>query len=164
MSNSKLEYKCEKCEQTFDTKYKYECHLNRKTSCVICYIKISDDKYACKFCNKEYTRSNSVKSHIDTCFEKLKHDNDKQIEELKSSHIIELELQKTSYETEITNIKSTLNTEISELKFDFFFLNRGEIVPEFFLQELRKKQLNCKFILNTWDSFANLNHNYKSKL
>lgn len=49
-------------------------------------------------------------------------------------------------------------TEISEIKFDFFFLNRGEIVPEFFLQELRKKQFNCIFILNTWDSFANLNH------
>jgi hypothetical protein len=46
-------------------------------------------------------------------------------------------------------------SEISEMKFDYFFLNRGEIVPEFFLQELKKCQLNCQFILNIWDSFEN---------
>lgn len=48
--------------------------------------------------------------------------------------------------------------EISKTKFDYFFLNRGEIVPDFFLQEFKKSQFNCQFILNTWDSFANLSY------
>lgn len=48
--------------------------------------------------------------------------------------------------------------EILETKFDYFFLNRGEIVPEFFLQEFRKRQFDCQLILSTWDSFENQSH------
>jgi hypothetical protein len=51
--------------------------------------------------------------------------------------------------------------EISGKKFDYFFLNRGEVVPEFFLQELKASQFDCQFILNTWDSFANQSHPIK---
>jgi hypothetical protein len=69
-----------------------------------------------------------------------------------------IRLKRSLIQNKIDSYYRKILTEISELKFDFFFLNRGEIVPEFFLRELRKKQLNCKFILNTWDSFANLNH------
>jgi hypothetical protein len=48
--------------------------------------------------------------------------------------------------------------EISKIDFDFLFLNRGEVVPEFFLKELKLAQPSCTFIFYTWDSFNNLSH------
>ena len=44
------------------------------------------------------------------------------------------------------------------IRFDYLFVNRGEIVPAFFLQELKKMQPNCQFIFYTWDSFTNHSH------
>lgn len=48
--------------------------------------------------------------------------------------------------------------EIADKNYDYLFVNRGEIVPEFFLQDLRNTQPNCQFIFYTWDSFANHTH------
>lgn len=45
--------------------------------------------------------------------------------------------------------------DISSIKFDYLFVNRGEIIPEFFLERFRVNQPNCKFIFYTWDSFSN---------
>ncbi len=44
------------------------------------------------------------------------------------------------------------------IKFDYLFVNRGEIVPAFFLEELKKKHPYCFFIFYTWDSFTNHTH------
>jgi hypothetical protein len=44
------------------------------------------------------------------------------------------------------------------IQFDYLFVNRGEIVPVFFLEELKKMQPNCQFIFYTWDSFTNHAH------
>jgi hypothetical protein len=46
----------------------------------------------------------------------------------------------------------------STIRFDYLFVNRGEIVPAFFLKELKKMQPNCQFIFYTWDSFTNHSH------
>ncbi|MCF8341639.1 MAG: hypothetical protein K9I82_11730 [Chitinophagaceae bacterium] len=46
----------------------------------------------------------------------------------------------------------------AKIQFDYLFVNRGEIVPAFFLEELKKTQTNCQFIFYTWDSFANHAH------
>lgn len=43
-------------------------------------------------------------------------------------------------------------------RFDYLFVNRGEILPAFFLEELKKMQPNCQFIFYTWDSFTNHSH------
>jgi hypothetical protein len=43
-------------------------------------------------------------------------------------------------------------------KLDYLFVNRGEIVPEFFLIELKKTHSECVFIFYTWDSFTNHPH------
>ena len=76
------DYICSKCNEEFPNKSLFDRHINRKTSCVINYLKISDDKYACKFCNKDFTRSNYVKVHIETCVEKIKIDKEKEINKL----------------------------------------------------------------------------------
>jgi hypothetical protein len=43
----------------------------------------------------------------------------------------------------------------SKRRFDYLFVNRGEVVPAFFLEEFRKMHPNCVFIFYTWDSFTN---------
>jgi hypothetical protein len=47
---------------------------------------------------------------------------------------------------------------IADKNYDYLFVNRGEIVPEFFLKDLKNTQPNCQFIFYTWDSFENHNH------
>lgn len=49
-------------------------------------------------------------------------------------------------------------TEISKCKFNYLFVNRGEIIPIFFLEEFKKSQPKCKCIFYTWDSFSNHKH------
>lgn len=48
--------------------------------------------------------------------------------------------------------------EIRNEKFDFLFVNRGEVIPKFFLEEFIKLQPNCLRIFYTWDSFENHSH------
>ncbi len=40
-------------------------------------------------------------------------------------------------------------------KYDYLFVNKGEVVPEFFLSEFQKQQPQCQCIFYTWDSFSN---------
>jgi hypothetical protein len=44
------------------------------------------------------------------------------------------------------------------IQYDYLFVNRGEIVPAFFLEELKKAQPKCQFVFYTWDSFTNHSH------
>jgi hypothetical protein len=53
--------------------------------------------------------------------------------------------------------KDILENSKSEL-YDFLFVNRGEVVPAFFLEELKIIQPQCEFVFYTWDSFANHTH------
>ena len=53
--------------------------------------------------------------------------------------------------------KKILST-ITDKKYDYLFVNRGEIVPAFFLEELKNLHPNCEFIFYTWDSFTNHAH------
>ncbi|UPZ16059.1 hypothetical protein [Flavobacterium humidisoli] len=47
-------------------------------------------------------------------------------------------------------LRNTINK-----KYDFLFVNKGEVIPEFFLKEFQKIHPNCKCIFYTWDSFLN---------
>lgn len=48
--------------------------------------------------------------------------------------------------------------DTARIQFDYLFVNRGEIIPTFFLEELKKTQPKCLFIFNTWDSISNQSH------
>lgn len=50
-------------------------------------------------------------------------------------------------------LKNTANKE-----YDFLFVNRGEVVPAFFLEQFKIAHKNCKLIFYTWDSFTNHKH------
>lgn len=46
----------------------------------------------------------------------------------------------------------------AKTKFDYLFVNRGEIVPAFFLEKFKNIHPNCRFVFYTWDSFTNNKH------
>lgn len=48
--------------------------------------------------------------------------------------------------------------EISDTKFDFLFVNRGEVITEEFLKDFIAAQPQCERIFYTWDSFKNHGH------
>lgn len=50
---------------------------------------------------------------------------------------------------------SSIFKKISEIKFDYLFVNRGEIVPKEFILKFKSANPNCKSIFYTWDSFKN---------
>jgi hypothetical protein len=61
-----VEYKCDKCEKTFDKKSHYDYHINRKNPC---------DKVEpiCEYCDKKFSRKDNLKTHMNKC--KLKNIN-----------------------------------------------------------------------------------------
>jgi len=62
-----------------------------------------------------------------------------------------------------SNYLNKLLKNIDNKNFDYFFLIRGQIVSEVFLQELKKKLPNAKFIMYQWDSVVNNNYINKIK-
>ena len=66
-----------------------------------------------------------------------------------------IRLKKSFYQKKIKDYYKTILKEIKSKKYDFFFLVKGEVVPTFFLKELKKIQQDCLFIYYTWDSFDN---------
>lgn len=47
---------------------------------------------------------------------------------------------------------------IKDEEFDFLLVNRGEVIPRFFLEKFIKLQPKCQRIFYTWDSFENHSH------
>lgn len=66
-----------------------------------------------------------------------------------------IRLKKSFYKKKIDEYYKNILKKIESKRYDFFFLVKGEVIPMFFLEELRKKQEKCLFIFYTWDSFDN---------
>jgi hypothetical protein len=59
------------------------------------------------------------------------------------------------YHQKIDSYYKKILQKTNATTYDFLFVIKGEVVPLFFLEEFRKRNLNCKFIFYTWDSFVN---------
>ncbi|MDR7208980.1 hypothetical protein [Flavobacterium piscis] len=66
-----------------------------------------------------------------------------------------IRLKRSIYQFKIKKYYKKILLEISAKDYDFLFVNKGEVVPEFFLDEFQKAQPNCQCIFYTWDSFSN---------
>ncbi len=66
-----------------------------------------------------------------------------------------IRLKKSFYKNKIDEYFNNILKKIESKSYDFFFLIKGEVIPKFFLEELRKRQKKCVFIFYTWDSFDN---------
>jgi hypothetical protein len=66
-----------------------------------------------------------------------------------------IRLKRSFYKKKINFYYKKILKKIEGKEYDFFFLIKGEVIPAFFLKELREKQKKCIFIYYTWDSFDN---------
>lgn len=66
-----------------------------------------------------------------------------------------IRLKRSLLQVKINKYYNDILSSIADKNYDFLFVNKGEVIPEFFLQEFQKKQPNCQCIFYTWDSFSN---------
>ena len=59
------------------------------------------------------------------------------------------------YKRRIKKYYKRILLEIEGISYDYLFVNRGEVIPSFFLEEFKKKQQECFCIFYTWDSIEN---------
>jgi hypothetical protein len=69
-----------------------------------------------------------------------------------------IRLKRSLVQKRIDNYYKKILSETFKIDFDFLFINRGEVVPEFFLKTFKRDHSECKLIFYTWDSFANYSH------
>lgn len=69
-----------------------------------------------------------------------------------------IRLKRSLYQHKIDDYYKDILEKNSNIQFDYLFVNRGEVITAFFLDEFKKSQTNCKFIFYTWDSIKNHKH------
>lgn len=66
-----------------------------------------------------------------------------------------IRVKKEVYKNKITAYYNKLTKQLENERFDYFLLIKGEAIPKFFIEFLRKKNPNIKLIYYTYDSFKN---------
>jgi hypothetical protein len=66
-----------------------------------------------------------------------------------------IRLKKTLYQQKINAYYKGILKQIRGNQYDYLFVIKGEVVPEFFLDEFKKDHKNCFNIFYTWDSLKN---------
>ena len=99
------EYICNKCTKSFCKKSSYDCHVNRKFSCVK-----DTNELNCIHCNKIYSTKYNLKIHMISCNSIITEDENKtQIEELRKMLLEQQKkIEELSHEKE-TNKNITVN-------------------------------------------------------
>ena len=69
-----------------------------------------------------------------------------------------IRLKRNLLEKRIKQYYEHILQQIAGKKFDYLFVNRGEVVTEDFLKAFVIQQPNCQRIFYTWDSFGNHSH------
>lgn len=66
-----------------------------------------------------------------------------------------IRVKRSLFHLKINKYYNKILLETNETQYDFLFVNKGEVVPEFFLAKFQKEHPNCQCIFYTWDSFSN---------
>ena len=69
-----------------------------------------------------------------------------------------IRIKKSLYQNKIDQYYHRILEKVKNEHFDFLFVNKGEVVPEFFLEKFSQLQPACTKVFYTWDSFANNKH------
>ncbi|WP_369765648.1 hypothetical protein [Flavobacterium sp. WC2429] len=69
-----------------------------------------------------------------------------------------IRLRRSLYQNTINKYYNRILAQIVDGNYDYLFVIKGEVIPAFFLEEFRKRNLKCEFIFYTWDSFNNNPH------
>jgi len=60
-------FQCEKCGNTFSSRFNLERHLNRKTPCDPIIEKKKELDFSCIYCNREFSRKQNLRRHLNSC-------------------------------------------------------------------------------------------------
>lgn len=66
-----------------------------------------------------------------------------------------LRLKRSLYQNQINAYYRKILKNSSSIAYDYLFVINGEVIPVFFLEEIKRMNPNCQFIFYTWDSFSN---------
>jgi len=66
-----------------------------------------------------------------------------------------IRLNRNLYQSKIDQYYNQIIEKINLKKYQYLFLIKGEVIPEFFLKYFKKNNPNCITIFYTWDSFLN---------
>ena len=69
-----------------------------------------------------------------------------------------IRLRRELYQKKIDAYYQDILDSIKNERFDYLFVNRGEVITAFFLQQFKNLQPDCEMIFFTWDSFTNHTH------
>ena len=69
-----------------------------------------------------------------------------------------IRLKRSIYQHRIDTYYKKILAQTNNDAYHYLFVNRGEVVPEFFLKAFKKSHPDCEFIFYTWDSFKNQSH------
>lgn len=69
-----------------------------------------------------------------------------------------LRVNRSLVQKKITEYYKRIQSYIEDIDFDYLFILRGEVVPQWFIQQFVDNNPRCKKIFYTWDSFKNLNN------
>jgi hypothetical protein len=72
-----------------------------------------------------------------------------------------IRVKRSFYQKKIDNYYKRILLKTKNEIYHYLFVNKGEVVPEFFLKEFKKYHPECQCIFYTWDSFINCNHPIK---
>jgi len=69
-----------------------------------------------------------------------------------------IRLKRSLYQKRINIYYNQILNSIKGKKYDYLFVIKGEVVPNFFLEEFKTQNSECKCLFYIWDSFANSSH------
>lgn len=69
-----------------------------------------------------------------------------------------IRLKRSFYEKKIIDHYNKILSKIKTREYDYLFVIKGEVIPEFFLKQFSETHLETKKIFYTWDSFKNNSH------
>lgn len=69
-----------------------------------------------------------------------------------------IRIKRNFYQKKINSYYKRILLETKNEIYNYLFVNRGEVVPEFFLHSFKKDHPECECIFYTWDSFTNHSH------
>lgn len=69
-----------------------------------------------------------------------------------------IRIKRSFYQHRIDNYYRRILAKTKNQNYHYLFVNRGEVVPEFFLKAFRNDHPDTEFVFYTWDSFTNHSH------
>ncbi|MFD2938843.1 hypothetical protein [Flavobacterium notoginsengisoli] len=72
-----------------------------------------------------------------------------------------IRIKRNIYQKKINKYYNEIILKTKNKLYHYLFVNRGEVVPEFFLITFKKNHPECECIFYTWDSFENYSHPIK---